>query len=236
MKAILMGALAFAALATQLSAGTVSVTFIGANGQKDSAGNLISPYTASVNGVNTTIYCDDFANHVSNGETYTANVTNLGSGNLSLTRYGAISNTLATQSGKGTFDSQQLYEMAAWLTTQFSPNSSAGGDIQDTIWDLFNPAGNPSVKPPAPSSNAWLFAAETNYSSINASSFSILTNTGATLSGTGQVQEFIMGTNVAQAPEPASMGLLGLGMIFLSIVGRRKLFPATVAKEEEVRG
>jgi hypothetical protein len=215
MKQILMGALAFAALSVQLSAATVSVTFTGSNGQKDNSGNLISPYTASVNGVSTTIYCDDFANTIANGQTYTANETNLASGNLSLTRYGAISSTLATTNGKQTFDGQELYEMTAWLTTQFSANS---------------PASNSKVNPPTPSSNAWLFAAESNYSSLNASGFSILTNTSVTLSGSGQVQEFVMAVPVAQAPEPASMGLLGLGMILLSIFGWRKWAPATVAK------
>lgn len=230
MKQILMGALAFAALSVQLSAATVSVTFTGSNGQKDNSGNLISPYTASVNGVSTTIYCDDFANTIANGQTYTANETNLASGNLSLTRYGAISSTLATTNGKQTFDGQELYEMTAWLTTQFSANSSAAGNIQDTIWDLFNPASNSKVNPPTPSSNAWLFAAESNYSSLNSSGFSILTNTSVTLSGSGQVQEFVMAVPVAQAPEPASMGLLGLGMILLSIFGWRKWAPATVAK------
>jgi len=233
MKAILMGAVAVAALATQLSAGSVNVTFTGANGQKDSSGYLISPYTASINGVSTTIYCDDFANTVANGQTYAANETNLGSGNLSLTRYGAISNTLQTQSGTQTYDGQQLYEMAAWLTTQFAGQNSANGDILDTMWDLFNPAGNPNSHPPTPSSTSWLFAAESNYSSINASSFDILTNVSATLSGRNQTQEFLLTVPVAQAPEPASMGLLGLGMILLSILGRRKLFPAAVATRKE---
>jgi hypothetical protein len=78
-----------------------------------------------------------------------------------------------------------------------------------------------------------LFAAESNYSSINASSFDILTNVSATLSGRNQTQEFLLTVPVAQAPEPASMGLLGLGMILLSILGRRKLFPAAVATRKE---
>jgi hypothetical protein len=222
MKSILMGALVFTALAAQLAAGTVNVEFIGANGQKDSSGYLISPYTATINGVSTTVYCDDFANTVSDGQTYTANETNLGSGNLSLTRYGTISQSLQTQSGTQTFDAQQLYEMAAWLTTQFTTNGSSNGDIQDTLWDLFNPnPNNPNIKPPKPSTNSWLFAAEENYTSINPSAFTILTNTGVEFTGTGQVQEFIFSSPVAQSPEPASMALLGIGLILLSIFGRR---------------
>jgi hypothetical protein len=233
MKAILMGALVTGALAMQLSAGSVSVTFTGANGEKDTSGYLISPYTATVNGVSTTIYCDDFANSVSSGQSYSANETNLGSGNLSLTRYGSVTENLQTQSGSQSFNSQQVYEMAAWLTTQFASNAPANGNIQDTLWDLFDQTTGANAAP-KPSSTSWLFSAEQNYASVNASNFTILTNVNETASGKGQVQEFIMGTpEIAQAPEPASMGLLGLGMIMLSIFGRRKLFPAGVAARNE---
>ena len=231
MKALWMGALAFTALATQLPAGTVTVDFGGANGQTDSSGYLISPYTATVNNVSETIYCDDFANTVSGGQTYAANETNL-SGNLSLTRYGSLSQTLQTQTGTQTYDGLQLYQMAAWLTTQFKPQNAANGAIQDTLWDLFNPnANNTNSNPPVPNSMTWLIAAEKNYSSINPSSFSILTNVNATYSGANQVQEFIVSTPVSQAPEPASLALLGVGMIGLSIFGRRKLARAADEKK-----
>jgi Flp pilus assembly pilin Flp len=235
-KVTLMGALLVTAVAAHLSAGSVSVTYIGANGQKDSFGYLVSPSAATVNGVSATVYCDSYANSALPGQTYWANQTNLGSGNLSLTRYGGISKTLQTQGGTQTFDAQQLYAMAAWLTTQFAPNSSASGAIQDTLWGLFNSNSSHggldhprdseqyTGKQP-PISNAWLFSAENNYASLNLSSFTILTNPGATPIGQGQVQEFIFNTAVSQSPEPASMGLLGVGLMLLSIVGRRALFP-----------
>ena len=189
------GTLVFASLiASQLGASTVSAQFTGANGQTDSSGNYISPYTATVNGVSTTIYCDDFANHVSNGQQWTANITNLASSDLSNTRYSTISNTLSTSATTSSnFSGKQLYEMAAYLTTQFAASGTAGyasnGDIQDTLWDLFNPnSQNTGVTPPKPSSNQWLYAAEKNYSSINLASFNILTNTSAAFSGAGQTQ------------------------------------------------
>ena len=230
----LTGALLVTALAVHLSAGSVSVTYAGASGEKDSLGYLVGPSTAAVNGVSTTIYCDSFASPPLPGQTYMANETNLGSGNLSLTRYGGIAKTLLTPSGAKTFDAQQLYAMAAWLTTQFALNSSASGAIQDTLWGLFNSnSRNGGLDHPRyseqyagnqpPISNAWLFSAENNYASLNLSNFTILTNTGATLSGQGQ--EVIFYTAVAQSPEPATMGLLGIGLMLLSIVGRRTLFP-----------
>lgn len=229
MKSTLLASLiGLSVAAIQLAAGPVSVTFNKANGQTDSSGNLISPYNATVAGLSTTLYCDDFANEVSSGQTWTANVTNLASGNLSATRYGSITETLATQTGTGSFDSLQLYEMTAWLTTQYGANAGNNGNIQDTIWDLFNPnAGDLNVHPPQPSSNAWLFAAEQNYGSIDAANFNILTNTSPVkLSGSGQVQEFLF------TPEPSSALLLGIGLMALSVVGRRlrKRFTPALAK------
>jgi hypothetical protein len=201
----------------QLAASPVSVTVTGATGETDSAGYLISPYYATINGVDSMIYCDDFANQISMGQTWSANETNLASGNLSETRYGDITQTLTTQAGTASYDGQQLYEMAAWLTTQYGSNATTNGAIQDTIWDLFNPnAGDPTVHPPQPSSNTWLFAAETNYTSIDAADFTVITNTApVTLSGPGQVQEFLI------TPEPSTTLLLGFGLMAVAIAGRR---------------
>ncbi|WP_180539247.1 PEP-CTERM sorting domain-containing protein [Nevskia soli] len=204
-----------------LFAGTATVTFTGPNGQQDSYGNYISPYYGTVNGSNATLYCDDFANYVTDGETWTANVTNLADSAevLTQTRYGGLDQTLQTQGG-GTqsYDGQQLYEMAAYLSTQFDSNATDDGNIQDTIWDLFNPnAGNSSEPGPIPSTEAYLYAAEQNYGSINAANFEILTqvnNPGLT----GGIQEFIVAT-----PEPSSMLMLGCGLMFVSaIVYRRR--------------
>ena len=202
-----------------LFAGTATVTFTGANGQIDGYGNLISPYYGTINGANTTLYCDDFANYVSDGETWTANVVNMADSAdvAALTRYGGLEQTLATgPGGTQTYDGQQLYEMAAYLTTQFDGNQTDDGNIQDTIWDLFNPnAYNSGDAGPIPSTEAYLYAAEQNYGSINAANFSIVTqvdNPGYT----GGIQEFIV------SPEPSSVLLFGCGLMFVSAILYRR--------------
>ena len=217
MRTRIQFALIVAATAVRLSAGSVNVDCTGVSWQTDSSGNLIAPYYATVNGVAETVYCDDYANDVYLGQQYTANLTNMGSGNLSETRYGGLTYTLQTATGSTTYSAIQVYEMVAYLTTQFGSNETTNGLVQDTIWNLFNPnPGNSNIAPPTLSSNFYLYAAESNYTLINPNNFYILTNTG-TVALTGQIQELIF------APEPASMLLIGFGLIGVSLYGRRKL-------------
>jgi hypothetical protein len=217
MKTSIQFALVVAATAVRLSAGSVNVDFTGVSWATDSYGNLIAPYYATVNGVAETVYCDDYANDVYIGQQYTANVTNMGSGNLSLTRYGGLSYTLQTATGSQTYTALQVYEMVAFLTTEIGSNTTTNGLVQDTIWNLFNPnSGNTGITPPKLSSNYWLYLAESDYTMINPNNFNIITNTG-TLALTGQIQELIF------APEPTSMLMMGFGLIAVSIYGRRKL-------------
>jgi hypothetical protein len=217
MKTSIQFALVVAATAVRLSAGSVNVDFTGVSWATDSYGNLIAPYYATVNGVAETVYCDDYANDVYIGQQYTANVTNMGSGNLSLTRYGGLSYTLETATGSQTYTALQVYEMVAFLTTEIGSNTTTNGLVQDTIWNLFNPnSGNTGITPPKLSSNYWLYLAESDYTMINPNNFNIITNTG-TLALTGQIQELIF------APEPTSMLMMGFGLIAVSIYGRRKL-------------
>jgi hypothetical protein len=219
MNKTLLGALLMVGAAT-VWAGPVQVTLTSSSGESDSSGYLISPDTALVNGTSMNLYCDDFANDASIGETWSANITSLASGSLSNTRYGGITQTLQTQNGTQTFDGLQLYEMAAWLTTQYGSNATNNGNVQDTIWDLFNPnAGDPTSNPPKPSSDSLLFAAEQNYSSIDAADFDVVTNTApVTLDGAGQVQEYLI-----TPPEPSTDLMLGFGLIAVAIGGRRAM-------------
>jgi hypothetical protein len=164
----------------------VDVTFTGTNGVAE-FGYYVGPYYGTINGDPVTLYCVDFANEVHQGESWEANITPLDGGNLSNTRWGGavdLPNALT------------LYEEAAWLTTQYASNPNDYGDIQATIWQLFDPAA------PSPSSNYWAQQAALNYQSVDLAAFEIVTNVGP-VTATGQVQEFLI--DPAPVPEPSSV-------------------------------
>ena len=177
------------------------MTFTGVNGVSD-FGYYVSPYYGTINGNPVTLFCVDFANEVYIGESWEANLTELDSGNLSNTRYGGVANALT------------LYEEAAWLTMQFATsNTNQYGDIQATIWQLFDP------KAPTPSTGYWAQQALLNYQSVATDSFEIVTNVGP-VQATGQQQEFLI--DPSPVPEPSAVLLLATVMALAGCFTRRR--------------
>jgi len=191
-------------LATTPSAASVQMTFGGVNGAQ-AFGVYLSPYFGTMDGTDVVLFCVDFANEVQIGQQWDANLTPIASGaDLGDTRFGAEPDAL------------QLYEQAAWLALQFwSQPASQYADIQATIWQLFD------TNAPAPSSSFWLDQAQANYASTNYGKFYIITNTGA-VEQTGQVQEFLTDALPTAAPEPGSELMIGLVLIGVGCVLRRR--------------
>ena len=185
--------------------GPVQMVFQGVNGANDGQ-YYVSPYYGTMNGQAVTLFCDDILNEITFGQSWSANVTNLGtavnSNNFSQTRYGSVA-------GSAVLGNPALaYEEAAWLTLQFASNPGDLVNLQYALWDIMNPGargtGNSDVE-------NWLLLASLNYGTINLNNFEIVTNVGP-LTLTGQEQEFIV-----QTPEPGTLVLLICGMLALCV-------------------
>jgi hypothetical protein len=185
--------------------GPVQMVFQGVNGANDGQ-YYVSPYYGTMNGQTVTLFCDDIINEITFGQSWSANVTNLGTAvntnDFSQTRYGSVA-------GSAVLSNPALaYEEAAWLTLQFASNPGDLVNLQYALWDIMNPGargnGNSDVQ-------NWLLLASEDYGTINLSNFEIVTNVGP-LTLTGQEQEFIV-----QTPEPGTMALLLCGMLALCV-------------------
>jgi hypothetical protein len=185
--------------------GPVQMVFQNVNGANDGQ-YYVSPYYGTMGGQTVTLFCDDILNEITFGQSWSANVTNLGTAvstnNFSQTRYGSVA-------GSAVLSNPALaYEEAAWLTTQFASHPGDLVNLQYALWDIMNPGargnGNADVQ-------NWLSLASEDYGTINLSNFEIVTNVGP-LTLTGQEQEFIV-----QTPEPGTLVLLICGMLALCV-------------------
>lgn len=198
----------------------------------------IGPYTGDITSGNPTIpgitlYCVDFANEVNFGQSWTANVTNLGPA----TTDADMGNTrLGTAAG-----SVDRYRQSAFLASLFSSWSDytsltyGGGTayanqrgvysgIAAAIWSIMTngfPSTTLGVNNPAlAAAMADPFvqlAMSTDLSTRNFSNWSVLTDTRLP----GGTQEFVVQTT-SVTPEPETYALLFTGFVLLFGVARLK--------------
>jgi hypothetical protein len=181
-----------------------------------------APYQALVDGILTTVICDDPFDTYSGVQApanYQANVTLVPN-----VVYNHTSNTLFAARATST----NLYNEIAYLSLQFSSHPLDTAAIQTAIWYIVDHTINP-VPTLLSSLNltlnataqAYVTAAQAmNYPANYGANVMILTPVGkANSPGRAGSQEFLVITPV---PEPGSYAMLGSGIILLSLLTFRR--------------
>lgn len=208
----------------------VNMQLTGVNGNSY-GGVYTSPYFATVNGVATTVICDDFGTDSYIGEKWTANVSTVSNpttAKFSASNVQQSTNPTTGFTGLGSLTTQQAYDAVASLATQLLGVSSSSQQaiiLSYAIWEVFDFSG---VESQLGSTNSVFLAAYADAEAALKSSYTggEYSNVLIYTSTTGTPQEFIsVGTvSTPEAPSPVilAIDLFALGIIVL-LFRRRKL-------------
>jgi hypothetical protein len=192
----------------------------------------VGPYLGNVGwgfrpaGAAFTLYCVDYANTIYSGYRATALVSNIGAGDFAGSRLG------------GAADALVRYQKSAYLASLFFANVGSWTGIQAAIWTIMTP-GFQYAAYANDGNTDWLAVAE----SADLTSFNFNTWNVLTVYENGRIanrQELIANTALAEGngtpllptetplaptvtPEPETYLLLVSGLIFMAVLGRRRL-------------
>lgn len=215
MRRVLLVALLFVCSAAYAYAGTEEFKFLNWNGGDWTNGYPY--YIAPVTGPNGLVYavmCDDYEHGGQVGDVWDANITNLGSKNLSDTRFNNIS-------GPNALWPLRLYDEAGWilLQTQVEPTNEWKA-MNYAVWRIFDPNA-----PLFGDAQTWLDAAaneaSTGFPGVDFGKVYIITPVDQHDPDPNSMQEFMyIGSDPSQqaaagqsTPEPGTLLLLGTGVL-----------------------
>jgi hypothetical protein len=209
------------------AADTVTMKLVGvgpgiAGGPNSGGGAYVYPYYFSIDGAAATVplICDDYIHDVSIGESWQATVT-------PLTSYAGALTPLASTG----LTKQQAYEETAFLFSNLSgtPTQSDAVALNFAIWGLFSNAALTSSTYGSSGAAGWKTQADAAISPESPTFLASLSNyvVYTPISGTqprdyGLPQEYI-GFAPSSVPEPASLVMLGTGMMGLAGFVKRRI-------------
>jgi PEP-CTERM motif len=195
-------------------AGPQTFTFVGFSGGNWEAGYPYYVADAS-NSELLDVMCDDYVHGGNISESWQANVTNLGSFNVSMTRFGHQEGAV----GLG------MYRQAGWilLQTENQPQSM-WLDMNEAVWHIFDPQA-----PIDQNGLQWITMAQqagrNGFAGVNFNDVSIITPVDQYNQDPNSIQEFLYINNTSSGapgsttPEPGTFVLLGTGL--LAVLGRK---------------
>jgi hypothetical protein len=203
-------------------AGSEEFTFVGWNqGNWENGYPYIIEPTNGPPGQFYAVMCDDYEHGGMPGDQWDANITNLGSQNITLARFDNIPTTNA-------LGPLGLYDEAGWILLQtLNVQSDQFMEMNFAVWNIFDPSA-----PCNSGCEAWIQmaeqAAENHFPDTNFDRIYIITPVDQHDPDPNSIQEFLYLGNPSgfpdqsgSAPEPSTLVLMGTGLV--GFVGRKFL-------------